>query len=169
MNTKLQAKKKALFLQALAETGAVATTCRDIGVPRRTMYTWRKADPDFAEMWDESLDCAAALLEEEARRRAMTGVQRPVYQGGELVGHVTEYSDQLLMLLLRAANPARYRTNAKVETTGASHVTIETGVPMSEAEIAIKLEGILAAAEARGDAQPAQIDARARDDASDLV
>jgi hypothetical protein len=44
----------------------------------------------------------------KADSRAFDGVQRPVYQGGQLVGTVTEYSDRLAELLIKGDDPARY-------------------------------------------------------------
>lgn len=39
-------KKK--FLECLAEAkGLIATACRACGIARRTIYDWRKADPEF--------------------------------------------------------------------------------------------------------------------------
>jgi hypothetical protein len=39
------------------------------------------------------------------------GVDKPVYQGGVLVGYVREYSDQLLVTLLKAHRPEKFRDN----------------------------------------------------------
>jgi hypothetical protein len=38
------------------------------------------------------------------------GVEKPVYQGGVMVGTVTEYSDTLLGLMLRGKRPKVYNT-----------------------------------------------------------
>jgi hypothetical protein len=48
-------------------------------------------------------------LEDEAVRRAYEGVERPVFQGGKQVGVVREYSDTLLIFLLKALRPEKYR------------------------------------------------------------
>jgi hypothetical protein len=48
-------------------------------------------------------------LEYEAVRRAYHGVEEPVFYNGVQCGSVTKYSDKLLMFLLRARNPAKYR------------------------------------------------------------
>jgi hypothetical protein len=48
-------------------------------------------------------------LEEEAYRRAVDGVDEPVYSAsGKLAGYRKRYSDILLTLLLRAYNPDRF-------------------------------------------------------------
>ena len=54
-------------------------------------------------------------LELEARRRAVEGTERPVfYQGGE-VGYVREYSDTLLIFLLKAHRPNKFRERVEHE------------------------------------------------------
>ena len=51
----------------------------------------------------------ASSLEEEAIRRAVDGVDRPVFFQGKIVGYTKEYSDTLLKFLLEAKRPAIYR------------------------------------------------------------
>lgn len=100
---------RAKFLGALAQTGNVLAATTRAGIDRTTAYKRRYRDGKFAAAWDQALEDAADLLEIEARRRATKGVARPVFQGGKHVGDVTEYSDTLLMFLLRGANPKKYR------------------------------------------------------------
>lgn len=51
-------------------------------------------------------------------RRAVEGYQRPVYQKGELVGHETVYSDNMLLTLLRARAPDVYSERRDVRVSG---------------------------------------------------
>jgi hypothetical protein len=104
------------FLEELARCGNVSATAVKVG--RRTVYDRRSTDPVFAAAMKEALDVAVEFMEAEARRRAVDGTLRPVYQGGELVGHVREYSDVLLIFLLKAHRPEKYRDRAAVEHTG---------------------------------------------------
>jgi hypothetical protein len=48
--------------------------------------------------------------------RGVHGVQQPVYQRAKLFGYVVEYSDQLLIKLLRAAMPEKYRERFSVDS-----------------------------------------------------
>jgi len=82
------------------------------------VYRWRAEDKTFAAAWDKAIEIGADLLEEEAMRRAVTGVQRPVFQGGRLVGHVRDYSDTLLIFLLKGAKPQKYAERTKNEHVG---------------------------------------------------
>src|SRR4051812_1289816 len=77
---------KAKFLQRLAECGNVKLAADASGVGRRTVYTHRESDKDFAAKWDEAMEDAADVLEAEARRRAVAGCDEPVIYEGRLCG-----------------------------------------------------------------------------------
>lgn len=103
-------KKKDAFLQALADTGNVEVAAKRVSTAKQTLYWHRKRDAVFARAWQEALETAMdAVLEPEAVRRAVTGVLKPVYQGGEKVGAVREYSDTLLIFLLKGGKPHKYK------------------------------------------------------------
>src|SRR5690606_15942357 len=94
--------RKERFLKELARRANVSAAAKKAKIPRSTVYDWYKADEEFARRWDEAVDVAVDGLEEEAWRRAKDGVLKPVYQKGEKVGQVREYSDQLMVTLLKA-------------------------------------------------------------------
>lgn len=96
------------FLFALAESGNVGKACAAAGIGRQTAYDWREADKDFAAAWDRAQTIATSLLEDESFRRAHDGVDKPVYQNGSLVGTIREYSDTLMIFLLKARDK-KYR------------------------------------------------------------
>ena len=101
-------KKKAEFLDLLAETGNVSAAALACNLPRRTLYSCRATDPDFAAAWDESLEIGLDALEDEAIRRAAVGVEEPVFQCGLKCGTTRKYSDLLLIFLLKSRRPRRY-------------------------------------------------------------
>ena len=106
------------------------------GITSQTAYKWKvasqnTADPetgvlrdDFADRWKVAYNDGVDLLEDEMMRRAVQGVERPVYQGGVLVGTVQEYSDTLLSYALRGKKPETYNTE-RHEHTG------KDGAPIS--------------------------------------
>ncbi|MFC3051636.1 helix-turn-helix domain-containing protein [Kordiimonas pumila] len=101
---------EAAFLDALAAGNTVQQAAKIAGVGRRTVYNWRRTNPAFADKW-YALDPKYRPpndLEAEAVRRAVHGVRKPVYRGGEIVGHTTDYSDSMLMFLLKAHFPEKY-------------------------------------------------------------
>lgn len=109
-------KQRAAFLEKLAELGNVTRAMKAAKIARRTLYDWRQADQEFAVAWERALDESAGVLEDEANRRALHGVDRPVYQGGKKVGTIREYSDTLLIFLLKGLRPGKYRE--RYEHTG---------------------------------------------------
>jgi hypothetical protein len=98
------------FLEQLRETGNVCKSYRAAGIRARSWVYERRADPEFARRWDEALADWADGIEAEAYRRAVTGTEKPLSHKGELTGDtVREYSDQVLIVLLRGAKPEKYR------------------------------------------------------------
>lgn len=113
---------KTIFLKTLAMSGVVTTACYKAKVSRQTAYKTREGDADFATAWDEALDAAADGMEEEAHRRAVVGVLKPVFQGGKKVGSIREYSDTLLIFRLKAVRPEKYRERTDVQHSGTIEV-----------------------------------------------
>lgn len=127
-------KAQTAFLREFAVCGNVLRACHAAGVSRASVYgDWLKQDA-FRALYDQAVDDAADLLEEEARRRAVDGVEKPVYQQGRLVGLVREYSDALLTLLLKGKRPETYRERHQHEHAGPGGAPIQvvTGVPQVE-------------------------------------
>lgn len=176
-------KKKAprwvgAFLAALRETANVRSACERAKVDRRHAYRYRAADHDFATAWYHALDEAADLLEEEARRRAYEGVHRlkfdrgrmieipmldatgqPLMRDGQpiMVPYVEhEYSDTLLIFLLKGARPEVYRERAEIRHSG----SINLG-ELSDDELRAIVEGTSSGR--AGAAPPASVDPRPPD------
>ncbi len=117
IKTHLSAWKPA-FLAALAIDPNVTAAARDAGISRQAAYAAREGDREFADAWEDAIDQAVDSMESEARRRAMQGTEKPVFYQGEECGRVREYSDQLIMFLLRAHRPEKYRENVKLDHSG---------------------------------------------------
>ena len=109
---------KPLFLETLRETANVSRSAKIAGVSRKTAYKHRETSETFRDAWDDAIEEGLDYLEEEARRRAFEGTQKPVYQRGELVGHVREFSDTLTIFLLKGRRPEVYGDRLKQEVTG---------------------------------------------------
>lgn len=128
---KFTAEKKQRFLAHLRETGNVTLSARAIGLPNRTIYDHRLSDPAFKAEWEAAIDEAIDVLEEEARRRAFAGVTRKKFHLGNPVRDPQtgqqyveqEYSDVLLIFLLKAHRPEKYRE--RVEHSGKLGLTLE--------------------------------------------
>lgn len=143
----VQEMRKAAFLKALGQGLSVTRAAGAAAVGRATVYGWRKSDAAFSAAWDDALEASADLLEDEARRRAVEGVEESVYYGGKPVGVVRKYSDSLLVMLLKGRRPSVYRDRLSAEVSGPD------GGPlvMTDQERGARIEALLAAAKKRAD------------------
>jgi hypothetical protein len=140
----LSAKQRA-FLAAYERTGVVKAAAKAAKIAYKSHYNWLP-DPEYKTAFAEAEEVAIELLEAEAHRRAMYGVQEPVIYQGKLcfeplrdpkTGQVKRdrkgrpllsttpltiprKSDNLLMFLLKALAPEKYRDNVKVQRATAA-------------------------------------------------
>lgn len=118
--TKCTHKKKVAFLAHLAKHGNVSAAALASGVGRRTWYTQKAEDQVFSDAWDDAVEIATDLLILEAKRRAYKGTKKPVFHQGRQCGSVREYSDSLMMFLIKAKKP-EYRDNKTVDLNVHKH------------------------------------------------
>ena len=114
-----------MFIEALRATGNVTRAAQYAGRSRNQAYHVRRHSEHFAAQWDEALEEGTDLLDAEARRRAVTGIDKPVFYKGEVVGSITKYSDSLLMFLLKAHRPQKFCDCGKVKHPGATDVSAD--------------------------------------------
>lgn len=142
------AQHKRRFLKHFAEFGNVLRAAQAAKIERRRVYDWLEKDEAFATAYRFAEVESTEVLEDEARRRAVDGVdkQRRVYDNrGNLIDEYTEtsYSDTLLIFLLKARNPGKYRDNARLELTGADGNPIDIHVE-SKSTLASRIAGLAA-------------------------
>ena len=97
------------FLKCLTQGMTVEAACTVAGISSDAAYKRRKSDKKFAKKWREAGQIGTSLLEEEAARRAYHGSLKPVFHKGVQCGVVREYSDTLMIFLLKARKPEVYR------------------------------------------------------------
>lgn len=131
--TELTARKRETFLSVFRKTGNVTVSASQAGIDRLTHYIIWMKDPKYAEVFASAKEEATDLLEYEARRRAVQGVEKHAgfYQGRPVMRTVgppdpetgvqsveaimvREYSDSLLMFLLKGNRPERYRERVEL-------------------------------------------------------
>jgi hypothetical protein len=105
-------KKAQVFLESLAAGNTIMQAARVAGLAPSTFYLLRDTDPAFAMQWAEALEAGIQVMEAEAFRRAVQGTEKPIVSGGEIVTWVREFSDTLLIFLLKARRPHVYREMA---------------------------------------------------------
>jgi len=98
------------FIAALADLGCVAQAADEAGMSERSCYRLRRESPQFAAAWDVAIAHSARRLVDLAFDRAIHGSDEPVFdQAGYRVGRRMRQNDRLLMFLLRAYMPERFR------------------------------------------------------------
>ncbi len=137
-----------LFTDSLAEGYSVTASAWAIGVSRQTSYAWRGASEatrqedgtytdDFCVRWDDAVEAGVDRLEDEAERRARRGVEKPVYQGGVMVGTVTEYSDTLMQFMLKGKRPQKHNVE-RHELSGPGGAPIATTMEIEFVDVKLK-------------------------------
>jgi hypothetical protein len=106
------------FLEAVMGGMHVRDACRAANVSGKMPYQRRLTDEAFKTAWADASELGEQELVAEATRRAFHGVERKVRYKGIVVGKARDYSDVLIMFLLRSKNPAKYRDNARFEHSG---------------------------------------------------
>lgn len=100
---------KELFLGWLRKGYTPKRAAAECGIGRATVFAWRAEDDDFREAWAEAYDEGTDVFEDEAKRRAVDGVDRPIFQQGECVGFERVYSDSLMQMMLQGRRPGVYK------------------------------------------------------------
>lgn len=109
---------RVVFLMTLAEAGLVGEAAQSAGINRSTAYRWYSSDVEFAQAWDAAIEASADLLEREARRRAIDGVEEPViYQGQMTPVYEYEADGRMRMaeLVEKGADGIEVRTRTPVQ------------------------------------------------------
>lgn len=115
--TKPTSKKRRAFLAHLAKHGNVSAAALASGMKRCSWYDLRAKDAEFAKQWEDAVEIATDLLILEAKRRAYKGTRKPVFYQGVKCGAVREYSDSLMMFLIKAKKP-EYREKTDINVNG---------------------------------------------------
>ena len=100
------------FIAALADCGCVEQAAREVCMSATSCYRLRRAPgaENFATAWDAALVQASRRLVDLAFERAVNGSDEPVFDcDGHRVGRRMRTNDRLLMFLLRAYVPDRFR------------------------------------------------------------
>lgn len=149
----MRAERKRAFLAAFSECGNLTKAGRLAQVDRRMHYVWMK-DPEYAEAFREAEEVAIENLEAEARRRAVEGLRKKKFnsKGEPIIDPETgeqytehDYSDTLLIFLLKGARPEKYREYRNISLTGkdGGPVQVEGIGKLSDAELDEKINSII--------------------------
>lgn len=110
---------KLRFLEELAKHGGIMRAAEKAEIAYNSLLNHRKKCPLFDSAVLRAQKRFGESLESEAYRRAVEGTKRPVYYKGEVVGHILEFSDRMLELLLKKNVPEfREKVTADVNIRG---------------------------------------------------
>lgn len=114
------------FLEHYAKLGTVLRAAEATNIARQTHYDWMNSgDEDYQAAFELAEEMATDLLEDEARRRAVEGVEEPVgWYKGEAGGYVTKYSDGLLKFLLEGRRSKVFKQRHELTGAGGGPITI---------------------------------------------
>ncbi|TXC68174.1 hypothetical protein FSZ31_10770 [Sphingorhabdus soli] len=101
-----------IFLSGLAHSANVSASARAAGLATSTIYARRESHRAFRDAWAAALHQGYAVLEAELLRRAIEGVEKPVWRGAKQVGSVRQYSDAVGLALLKRHGEAHDRIEA---------------------------------------------------------
>jgi hypothetical protein len=132
---------KGAWLEAFEKRGTVVAACKTAGVGRTTAYEWRQKDEAFALAWADIEEATTEAMEREAFRRGVEGTVEPLVSAGKHVTDVKKYSDTLLIFMLKARRPEKYRDNIKVEHAGKVE-TVSTSI-ITDADFAREARDLL--------------------------
>ena len=116
--TEFNNPKKRAFLNAYAETGRFDLAAQAAHVTRFTHYHWMHEDAEYPTAFAAAQQMAADMLETEAIRRAVTGVDKPIFWKGRQISSVKEYDTTLLIFMLKGLRPEKYRDRLQIDVTG---------------------------------------------------
>src|SRR5262249_44545576 len=139
-------------LAAFAAIGNIGAAAAAAGIDRSTHYRWKREDSEYAEAFERAVEEAAGVFEDVAVQRATEGLEEPLIYQGELVYKrdpltneivpapvtsepvplmIRRRSDTVLLAVLKAWAPTKYRENHHVDAT----ITHTGAAALSDAEL----------------------------------
>ncbi len=118
--------KKREFLSAYGKYGTVLAAVQVAGVSYQTHFNWLHSDDKYPQLFE----CAKAIfsdrLDDEVFRRAVRGVEQPVFYCGKEVGKIRKYSDILLIFAAKGAMPNKYNTERReISGRGGGNIQVD--------------------------------------------
>jgi hypothetical protein len=119
--------KKRGFLAAYAKTGIIERAAKAAQVPSRTHRQWLTDEGIEGDIYRAAFEdahyLASDLMEKEARHRAVHGLRKYKFHNGEPIidprtgeqYYEDDRSDLLLIFMLKAAMPEKYRERTEVD------------------------------------------------------
>jgi hypothetical protein len=118
------------FLKVISDGGSIGKALDASKIGTTAFYDQKKKNPDFAKAYQHAMERAMDRMEDAAYTRAVNGVKERIpTKNGTIIR--TVYSDSLLMFLLKAHRPGKFKDTVRNEHTGAD------GAPLAPAVIVV--------------------------------
>lgn len=130
--TSFTRKRQAEFLALIAMGWAVNHAAKRVGIIKQTVYALRDRDEGFAAAYIEAKKEKVENLEQEAYQRAMGREEIIVGKNGE--EHIVKkYSDLLMIFLLKAEKPDKYREKLDIKVSEERRIILDL-LPVAKGE-----------------------------------
>jgi hypothetical protein len=130
-HTGLTVRQK-LFIAAYVRLGGNVTgAARVTKIRRNTHYLWMESKEEYKQAIEDSANLVIDLMEAEADRRGIEGIDDPIFGKDGVIGHKRKFSDTLLLARLKAVAPEKYSTRSNVVHSG----TVDHSIHIDAAEL----------------------------------
>ena len=137
---------KRLFLEALGQGYSISGAAELADIGRTTIYNQLREKKDFSDEVDKAIEVGTDRLVDEARRRALIGIDEQVIwkgaasviedgKGNKRALTVKRYSDVLLMFLLNARRPNKYKQRHELTGKDGGPIEIKTFADVARASV----------------------------------
>lgn len=116
------------FLRQFALIGNVTSAAQLVRIDRMRHYEWladTEKYPEYRARFQQAEVEFCDAIERAVAQRGIYGFDRPVYQGGKLVGHERVFSDALLQMAAKAHLPHKYRERLDISGPGGGPIQTE--------------------------------------------
>lgn len=138
LSRNLEEKRYAEFLDHLSENGLIKEACQYAGLSRLQVKRRIREDHEFRALYEEAYELGTDAIEDEATRRATIGTLEPVFFKGRRVATIRKKSDLLMMFILKARRPERFKDNY----TPPEAEYDELNGPSAREQIARRIDGL---------------------------
>lgn len=128
------------FLEKIVQFGGcIIKAAASVNVAAQTVKNLRNSNQEFKERLADAIETGRMVFEAEAHRRAFQGVKRPVLHNGQQVViknpetgedeplYEWSFSDTMMIFMLKAMFPEKYRERYGLEHSGPNGGPINTG------------------------------------------
>lgn len=126
--------------------GDIARACSTVGCSTGWLKLWMRNDPKVEAAINDALDTGTAVLESALIKRAVDGVDEPIYFKDQLVGYKTRYSDSNLQFALKARKRDMYgdkiETNTTIRVKSMSDEELDSKIAMMAERLGIAMPAL---------------------------